>query len=120
MKQKYRINVNKNNAGTDGIDGTDIGLDRHLSERNSDSKSSKNTEENINNSSKNKQADTNQIQQNTDQSSVTPDNASQASQASQTQTDDNNSSSKNNDPHAYWTKGKWRENLKSEEDKNAK
>jgi hypothetical protein len=52
MKQKYRINVNKNNAGTDGTDGTDTGLDRHLSEGNSDSKISKNTEENINNSSK--------------------------------------------------------------------
>jgi hypothetical protein len=112
MRQKYGINVNKNNAGTDGTDGTDTGLDRHLSEENSDGKISKNTEENINNSSKNKQTDTNQIQQNTDQSSVTPDNASQASHVSQTQTD---YSSKSNDPDAYWTKGKWRDGLPKEE-----
>jgi hypothetical protein len=111
MKQKYRININKNNAGTDGTDGSDIGLDIHLSEVNSDSKTSKNIEGNVNTSSQRRQADTNQIQQNTDQSSVTPDNASQASQVSQTQTDDNNSSNKKNDPDAYWTKGKWERQL---------
>jgi hypothetical protein len=119
MKQKYRINLNKNNAGMDGTDGTDIGLDRHLSEENSDSKTSKNTEENTNNYSKSEQTDTNQVQQNTDQGSVISDNSSQVSHVSQT--DDRNSSiggvtsGKNNDPDTYWTKGKWRDNLPKEE-----
>lgn len=87
MVKKYRINIEDIDSG--GTDGTDVGLDRHLSEENSDADFSKNTEQSINSSSKNEETDT---QQNTDRSSVTSNNASQVSQVSQTPTDDNNNS----------------------------
>jgi hypothetical protein len=103
MVEKYRINIKDiDTNGTDGTHGTDVGLDRHLSEENSDTESSKNTEQSINSSSKNEEIHT---QQNTDQGSVISDNASQASHVSQTRTDENNCTD------AYWTKGKWRDNL---------
>jgi hypothetical protein len=74
-----------------------------------------NTKENTN-SSENKETDTNHKPQNTDQRSVISDNPSQVSHVSQT--DDRNGSvggaGKNNDPDAYWTKGKWRDNLPKE------
>jgi hypothetical protein len=113
MVKKYRINIEDiDSGGTDGTHRTDVGLDRHLSEQNTDTETSLNNGENTN-SSKNEETDT---PQNTgDQGSVTPDNASQVSQLSQTGTDDNNvDSRKNNDPDAYWTKGKWRDNLPKE------
>jgi hypothetical protein len=123
MVEKYRINIKDIDSGTDGTDGTDVGLDRHLSEQNTDSKPSKNMEENTDNSSKNEETDANRTEKNNDQASGVSDNASHVShvsQASQTDKDYTDSSSSsptvmNNDPDAYWKKGKWRENLPKEE-----
>jgi hypothetical protein len=95
-------------------DGTDVGLDRHLSDGNSDSKTSKNEE-----------IDRSHTQQNTDQGSVISDNASHVSQALQTSTADRDSSSSsrtamNTDPDAYWKHGKWREHLQSQQEQENK
>ncbi|MFL6405046.1 MAG: hypothetical protein ACJ71M_16400 [Nitrososphaeraceae archaeon] len=125
MLEKYRINIKDIDSGTDG---TDVGLDRHLSDGNSDSKTSKNMEENTNNSSKNEEIDRSHTQQNTDQGSVISDNASHVShvsQALQTSTADRDSSSSsrtamNTDPDAYWKHGKWREHLQSQQEQENK
>jgi hypothetical protein len=87
LVRKYRINVNNISNGTDGTVGTDVGLDRHLSQDNSDNKTLKNTEEGTDNSSKNEQTATNYTQQNTEHGSVISDKASHVSHVSQTQTD---------------------------------
>jgi hypothetical protein len=58
MKQKYRIN-SKNKSETDESDETDISLDKHMSEQNSNKKTTEKEEENPNNSIKNEENEAN-------------------------------------------------------------
>ena len=105
MRQKYRIKLGTS-LDADESDDADISLDAHMSEESTDNKSSKNAVGNDKNSSKNEQTDTNHIQQSDDEAANDHNNPTQATQATQ-----DNSNRSSNDPEAYWNHGKWRENM---------
>ena len=114
MRQKYRIKLGGSLDAdeSDESDDADISLDAHMSEESRDNKSSENIEENDRNSLKNEQTDTNYIQQYDVKVARDDNNPTQATQATQT---DSSKISNDNDPDAYWTKGKWRDGLPKEE-----
>jgi hypothetical protein len=123
MKEKYGINI-KNKSETDEsdeTDETDVGLDRHISQQNTDNNSSTNIQENDKNSSKNEENEANYNHENADDTSSVSYNASQASQASHVSPNSSNTiDRKNNDPDAYWTRGKWRDYLPPQEENKEK
>jgi hypothetical protein len=106
MKEKYGITIGNNQPETDE---TDVSLDSHMSEQNSDDEPLNNEEETSNNSIKHDEKEENYMQQNDHESAYTPDNVSQASHVSHENT--TSEKTENNHPDAYWKHGKWKENI---------